>query len=420
MRRCLRLPQQYLRLLISGLVGFVLWGGDARLSIAQAPSAQVTPAELQTWLTQTATQRAPQPGSYPIEQLQHLLPPYASQLLATEAANGQPPLLDVVASQVFDVPVSPQQHQLTAKGELADTTRCGRELPFPALSPTADRAGLKAVWNLLCRNRAGTFDVLGATVRGSGPNPHRTMSNNLRYGYGPQGFGTLSVTVTPNDQKGNQSATWVPWARDEAESFYLYQVDTRRVREASTTRGEKFAGTYFVREQFYGWEGQFFVYDWTVLGERSVLAVIDSRWEFPRYLPVNHWFPDDQWMLRPSLVVVGKRAHSQAGSAYVALWLDTATFEPLWVVHYDESGAARSLLSHTLKWNATHRRHVTLSESTVDLDSTGAPVAGSVYEVAFCRNVHIPETLPADASTYSGHQLGKKTLSWAQPPPGCQ
>jgi hypothetical protein len=329
-------------------------------------------------------------------------------------------MLDIVATQVFDVPVSAQQHQLTATGELADTTRCGRELPFPALSPTADQAGLKAVWNLLCRNRAGSFEVLGVTVRGSGPDPHRSIGSNIRYGYGLQGFGTLTETLFPDEQKGTQTAMWAPWARDTAEKFYLYQVDTRRVREASTMRGDKFGGTYFTREHFYGWEGQFFLYDWVVLGVRPMLSVLDSRWEFPQYLPVNRWVPDDQWMVRSTLLVVGKRAHKKAGSGYVALWLDTATFEPLWAVYYNEAGTANSILFHTLKWNAEYQRHVTIGESTVDLDATGAPVAGSVYEVAFCRNLFHPDAALVDASAYSGQQLGKKPLTWSLLPTGCE
>jgi hypothetical protein len=404
-------------LLASWGLGIVLWAEAERSSSAHA---HTPPAELQAWLAQTATPHRLPPGSYPLDHLVGVLPPHAPQFLATEVTNGTPLSLDVVTSPVFAVLVSDRVHQLNANGELSDTTRCGLELPFPGLSSTADRAGLKAVWNMLCRNRGGLFEVLGSTLRGSGPNPHRAISSNLRYGYGPQGVGSISQTLSPPEQKGNQSATWVPWRRDGDESLYLYQDEMRRVRRASTIRGDKFAGTNLTREQFYGWEGQFFVYDWTVLGERPVLAVIDSRQEFPRYLPLHRWVPDDHWALRSSLLLVGKRAHRQAGSGYVALWLDLATYEPLWGLYYRDDGTAHSLLVTTLKWNAEHKRHVMIGGSVVDLDTSGPPVAGTVYEVAFCRNVHQPAAFPADASSYSGLQLGKGPLNWREPPSGCR
>ena len=383
-----------------------------------AVPTQAAPAELRAWVTQVAPGTTLQPGSYPLDQLKGVLPPHAPQLLTAETTNGSAPTLDVVAPRVYDIPASERVHQLKPNGELDDTTHCGRELPFPGLSATTERAGLKAIWNLLCRNRGGTFEILGGVARGSGPKPHRSYGYNERYGYGPQGFGVLTHMLFPDDQKGSQTLAWVPWTRNETENLYTYQDELRRVRRVSANRGDQMAGMRLTREQTFMWEGQFFVYDWTVLGERPVLAVLDSQHTFAQYLPRNRWFPEDQWMLRPSLLVVGKRAHKRAGAGYVALWLDTATFEPLWAVYYDEAGTARSILVHTLKWNAQVQRHVTLGQSVVEVDASGVPVAGTVFEAAFCRHLHYPEKSPADASAYSGHQLGKK-LSWGGLPPGC-
>jgi len=412
-----------IRLLIAWGVGLVVGAGGERSSDAQAPLPQnvlvpSVPAELKAWLGETSPSSLP-PGSYAVGQLTAVLPPHAAQWLATEATNGTTPALDVVATPVYDVPIADHVHQLKPTGELDDTTQCGRELPFPGLVPTADRAGLKAVWNLLCRNRGGSFEYLAHGMRGSGPNPHRSFTNNGRYDYGAKGFTSRSLTLAPDEQKGNESSTWTPWARDEVESFIVYQAETRRARAISTTRSDKFAGTYFTRERLFGWEGQYFVYDWVLLGERPVLAVLDSRHGFPQYFPANRWFPNDQWMLRPAMLVVGKRAHKRAGSAYVALWLDKATFEPLWAVTYDDAGTASSIRVLTFKWNAQYRRHVTLGQSTVDLDASGVPVGGSVFEAAFCRTLHHPDA-PTDASAFSGKALGQATSSWSDLPPGCE
>ena len=181
------------RILTSWCIGLIVWTGGVGTSFAQespAPATliQAAPEELQTWLTQPAPQTL-LPGSYPVDQLVGVLPPHTSQLLTTEATNGTAPALEVVAPRVYEVPVSDRVHQLAANGDLDDTTRCGREMPFPGLSPSADRAGLKAVWNLLCRNQAGGFEYLGHGLRGSGPNPHRPFVINGRKAFGPQGFG---------------------------------------------------------------------------------------------------------------------------------------------------------------------------------------------------------------------------------------
>ena len=191
------------RILISWYVGFVVWtagegSGNAQEDGAQDVLGQAVPAELRTWLTQTATPPALPPGSYPAGQLVGVLPPHAPELLASEATNGTAPALNVVASRTYDILVSDSVHQLKPNGELDDTTHCGRELPFPGLSPSANRAGLKAVWNLLCRNRGGSFEYLGHTFRGSGPNPHRPLLINGWNGFGPQGVSKGPEMSLPN------------------------------------------------------------------------------------------------------------------------------------------------------------------------------------------------------------------------------
>ena len=412
------------RILIGWCIGLLVWTGGVEMSTAQdspppTPEAliQAAPAELRTWLAQPVPQEL-SPGSYPVDQLLSVLPPHASQLLAAEATNGTPVALDVVAPRVYEVPVSDRVHQLAANGDLDDTTRCGHELPFPGLSSSADRAGLKAVWNLFCRNQGGGFEYIAHDLRGSGPNPHRPFVINGRKASGPQGFGFHMMMLSPNDQKGTQMMGWTPWRR-EAESIYMYQVETRRAREGSSNRGERMAGTYFTMEHGFGWEGQYYFYDWVMLGEHPVLAVLDSRHPSPQYLPVNRWFPDDQWMLRPSFLVVGKRAHNRAGSEHVALWLDTETFEPLWIIFYAEAGIAKNLTGLTFKWNAEYQRHVMLGESAVQFDVNGVPIGGTVFEAPLCSVLHHPER-HVNASVFSGKQLGEKPFNWGRRPAGCE
>jgi len=231
------------RLLISWYVGLMVWTGGVETNAAQEPPApealiEAAPAELRTWVAQTAPSRTLPPGSYPVDQLFDVLPPYIPQLFTTEVASGTVPALEVVASRVYEVPVSDRVHQLAANGDLDDTTRCGRELPFPSLSPSANRAGLKAIWNLLCRNRGGSFEYLAHDLRGSGPNPHRPLVINGRYGFGPEGFGLHANMLAPNDIKNNQMMAWLPWKRAKGESLYSYADEARRARHRPGIRGD--------------------------------------------------------------------------------------------------------------------------------------------------------------------------------------
>ncbi len=411
-------------LLITWYVGFIVGTGGEGFSLAQAPVSQDTlapsaPAELKMWLGKTTPSRTLPPGSYPVDQLFDMLPPYAPQLFTAEVSSGTTPALDVVASRVFEVPVADRPHQLTANGDLDDTTRCGRELPFPGLSPTDARAGLKAVWNLLCRNRGGSFEYIAHHLRGSGPNPHRTLVINGRYGFGPQGVGFHALMFSPDELKGNQIMGWAPWTRTQAETIFMYAIEQRRARQRANARGELMAGTHFTLEHGFGWEGQYYFYDWVMLGERPVLTVLDSRHASPQYLPPNRWFPDDEWMVRPAFLVVGKRAHNLAGSGYVALWLDTATFEPLWTAFYTDAGIVQSFTGLTLKWSAAYQRHVMLGESTVELAADGVPVGGTVFEAPFCSILHYPER-HVDASAFSGQHLGTTDFVWGVRPAGCE
>src|SRR5258708_6015755 len=118
------------RILLSWCVGLLVWTGGLGASVAQEPPTsealiQAAPKELRAWLAHTTPSRTLPFGSYPIDQLFDVLPPYAPQLFTAEVANGTIPALEVVASRVFEVPVADRAHQLAANGDLDDTTRCG-------------------------------------------------------------------------------------------------------------------------------------------------------------------------------------------------------------------------------------------------------------------------------------------------------
>ena len=78
------------RILFSWWVGLVMLTGgigEAQEADTQDVPSPAVPAELRTWLTQTATPRTLPPGSYPAEELVGVLPPNAPQLLGEKPFN---------------------------------------------------------------------------------------------------------------------------------------------------------------------------------------------------------------------------------------------------------------------------------------------------------------------------------------------
>ncbi len=412
---------------ITCLLGLILWPGnifanDQPTSANPDLTAKIgvrVPPEIQKWMDRTTSLSAIPSGSYPASRLLDYLPPHAPELLETDETGGTPLALEVADPQVFDVPVSERVHQLKPNGELDDTRECGRKLPFPALREDAPRAGLKAIWNLLCRNRGGgTFEYLAHGLRGSGPDPHRTYIINGRKGYGRHGIGLRMLFLAPGDQKDNEMMGWLPLARNQDESIYMYNMQMRRARRGSTNRADKMIGTFLKREQEWGWEAPYHVYNWQLLGTRPVLTVLNSQRTFPRYLSPHHWFPDDRWLVRSAFVVVGQRAHPGAGSEHVAIWLDNATFEPLWVVSYTVEGIAQDILGLIFKWNSKYRRHVVIGKSSVGFNDAGLPIGGTTLEARWCSIVHHPEEIPTPGM-FNGQLLGKTPFKWSKRPEDC-
>ena len=166
-------------------------------------------------------------------------------------------------------------------------------------------------------------------------------------------------------------------------------------------------------------KGSSFFYDWEMLGERPVLTAFDSRHEFPSICPSTAGLQTTSGCSgRPSWWSANAPI-KVPGSGYVALWLDTVTFEPLWTVFYTEAGTARNILGLTFKWDTQYQRHVTLGMSAVDLDANGGPVTGTAFEANFCSILHHPDA-PADPASYNGQQLGKKPFNWSHRPAGCE
>ena len=177
-------------------------------------------------------------------------------------------------------------------------------------------------------------------------------------------------------------------------------------------------GIFLKREQEWGWEAPYHVYNWELLGTRPVLTVLNSQRTFPRYLSPQHWFPDDRWLVRSAFVVVGQRARPGAGSEHVTIWLDNATFEPLWVVSSTVEGIAQDILGLIFKWNSKYRRHVVIGKSSVGFNDAGLPIGRTTLEARRCSIVHHPEEIRTPGM-FNGQLLSKTPFKWSKRPENC-
>jgi hypothetical protein len=126
-----------------------------------------------------------------------------------------------------------------------------------------------------------------------------------------------------------------PRKQDDAWSF-LPQL--RRVRRFSLNeRDDPIAGTEMTLDDFTGFSGRVLDHQWTFLGWKAILHVMNSRHPYARFSGPNGWLPNDRWELRPCAVVeqtpLGKRGYGSK----IYFW-DAQTYETAMVLIFDRHG----------------------------------------------------------------------------------
>jgi hypothetical protein len=110
--------------------------------------------------------------------------------------------------------------------------------------------------------------------------------------------------LEPFDIKGTAFVIERALAPHEDDQVNSYLPSERRVRRLSAKeRADSFMGTNFSLDDVEGFSGRVLDFDWTYLGRKTVLAVVNSRLAAAQLHGPNSRLPDARWEVRPSYVV---------------------------------------------------------------------------------------------------------------------
>lgn len=123
--------------------------------------------------------------------------------------------------------------------------------------------------------------------------------------------------------------------QDDAWSFL---PRLRKVRRLSVQeRDTPLAGTEMTLDDFTGFSGRVLDHQWTFLGKKTILHVMNSRHPYARFFGPNGWLPNDQWELRPCIVVEQTPLEERSYGSKIFFW-DAQTYETVLVLIFDRQG----------------------------------------------------------------------------------
>ncbi len=226
-------------------------------------------------------------------------------------------------------------------------------LPFPLLDPADPQAGLKLGWNLRYRDRAdisqswGTTSLLnssGNVERSSSslytrmygmyrPDPERNISQWAENGVLYKDY---SITLRPTDVEGAQSMGIRHNQDTKEDDRWIYDPKTRRTRKIVYNPYDAFSGLTFLSEEFSGFEGHVYAYDWRFVEDKVVLAPGVVKGEAVHLGSTCNCYPVDPWELRWVRVVdmIPRVANHPYGRR--RLYVDRQHYSPLFSVIFDK------------------------------------------------------------------------------------
>ena len=149
-----------------------------------------------------------------------------------------------------------------------------------------------------------------------------------------------------------------PRAEARNDDTWVYVPTMRRVRRISSAqRADAVSGTDFTFDDLYGFDGIVPQYEWTCLGERDLLAPVNTRvaaYPYERdhdFGPYGLSFADDRWELRRAVAVRMAPRNGDHPYHHKDLYLDRETLEPLFSFAYDRKGELWKIIWHAHRFS---------------------------------------------------------------------
>jgi len=228
-------------------------------------------------------------------------------------------------------------------------------LPFPVIDAADPQAGLKYGWNLRYRDRADSSQSWGAiSLLNSSGSVERSSSSLYIRMYGmhradperniaewtEEGvlYKDYSITLRPTDMEGAQSMGIRHNQDTLGDDRWIYDPKTRRTRKIVYNPYDASQGLTFLSEEFSGFDGHVYAYDWQYLGDQVVLAPGVIRKEAVQLGGKCGCYPVDPWELRWAHVVDLVPRVSNHPYGRRRLYVDRQHGSPLFSVIFDKDG----------------------------------------------------------------------------------
>ena len=139
---------------------------------------------------------------------------------------------------------------------------------------------------------------------------------------------------------------------------WVYVPTLRRVRRISSAqRTDAVAGTDFTFDDLFSFAGIVPQYEWTCLGERQVLAPMNSRVQaYPygedhNFGPYGLSYADDRWELRDVFVVRMVPKNADHPYHHKDIYIDKQTLLSAFSFAYDRKGELWKIIWHNKRWS---------------------------------------------------------------------
>jgi hypothetical protein len=153
-----------------------------------------------------------------------------------------------------------------------------------------------------------------------------------------------------------------PRAEARNDDTWVYVPTLRRVRRISTAqRTDAISGTDFTMDDLRSFNGIVPQYEWTCLGEKRIIAPMNTREKgYPyekehNFGPYGLSFADDRWELRSAYVVRMKPKNADHPYHHKIIYIDQQTFQPLYSFAYDQKEELWKIIWHNHRWSEDER-----------------------------------------------------------------
>ncbi len=270
------------------------------------------------------------------------------------------------------------------KGELLDYV-AGQPFPVDEVACSADPdAGSKLIWDFVHRwqgfgveshfryvylDRGEVLPLRYAGTTFGWLLKHRPEPQYLPQGGdvfpGEQRAAVVGFEVEePESARGTRTLTYryedsfAPPPRFRPEDTWIYLRDLRRIRKISETqRSIAVAGTDFSFDDLFSFSGLPWQYEWRCVGERDVLAPMNTRRLGYPYVDLTDFGPSglalasDRFELRRAIVLEMRPRDPDHPYQRKEIWLDRQTLQPLYSFAYDRTGALWKIIQHLHRWS---------------------------------------------------------------------